>query len=353
MDNPNLTEPVIIDALRKVVTGEDLTRVEARTVMEAVMSGIGSEAQIAALLTALSMKGETTEELTGFAEMMRAKVRPVPVESARTGRVIVDTCGTGGDGRSTFNVSTASAFVVAGAGLFVAKHGNRSVSSRCGSADVLEALGIDIEIPPERVGACIEEVGIGFCYAPLLHPAMRHVMPTRKAIRIRTVFNLLGPLTNPARARAQVIGVYDEALVEPLARVLADLGSLRAFVVHGEDGLDEISTTAPTHIAEVTDGAVRTYTVNPEDFGLVRRTLTELGGGDAATNAKIIRAILKGERGPRRDIVLVNAGAAIVAGGLAETIGEGVAKAAAAIDSGAALEKLERLIAFCERPQVS
>jgi anthranilate phosphoribosyltransferase len=347
---------VIVEAIKKVVERQDLTREEACGVMRSIMSGQASDAQIAALLAALRMKGETVEELTGFAQVMREKVTPVETRHSvgaalsGTGReMLVDTCGTGGDAKGTFNVSTATAFVVAGAGIPVAKHGNRSVSSLCGSADVIEALGINLELPPERVGRCIDDVGIGFLFAPLLHPAMKHVMAARREIRIRTVFNVLGPMTNPARATAQVIGVYDKALTEVVAAVLNRLGCQRAFVVHGMDGLDEISNTAETKISEVRAGRVHTYAVKPEDFGMPRASLADLQGGDAEENARIIRQILQGAPGPKRDIVLLNAGAAIVAGGGAQAMQEGILLAQKSIDSGAAQEKLEKLVAFCRR----
>jgi anthranilate phosphoribosyltransferase len=346
---------MIVEAIRKAVDRKDLTREEAFAVMDAIMSGQATDAQIASFLTALRMKGETVEELIGFARVMREKVSPVKtrhrVQASLSGtdrEMLVDTCGTGGDATGTFNVSTATAFVVAGAGVPVAKHGNRSVSSLCGSADVVEALGVRLDLSPERVGKCVDEVGIGFCYAPLLHKAMKFVMPARKEIRIRTVFNILGPLTNPAHAPAQIIGVYDGKLTEVMARVLKELGAVRAFVVHGEDGLDEISTTSESRISELRHNQVQTYTVRPEDFGLTRTRMAELQGGSAADNAEIIRHILKGERGPKRDIVVLNAGAAIAAGGKAEDIGAGVALAQRSIDSGAALEKLNRLIEFCQ-----
>jgi anthranilate phosphoribosyltransferase len=269
------------------------------------------------------------------------------VEAALAGtdrEMLIDTAGTGGDASGTFNVSTATAFVVAGAGLKVAKHGNRSVSSLCGSADVVETLGVHLDLSPARVAQCIDEVGIGFLYAPLLHTAMKHVMPARREMGIRTVFNILGPLTNPAGANAQVIGVYARGLVEPLARVLAELGTIRAFVVHGADGLDEISTTGESFLAEVREGVVRTSSVRPEDFGVPRATIADLRGGDREENAEIIRRILAGEPGARRDIVVVNAGAALVAGGRAREMKEGVQHAAQSIDSGAALEKLRALV---------
>ncbi|MGH7411861.1 MAG: anthranilate phosphoribosyltransferase, partial [Candidatus Methylomirabilis sp.] len=297
--------------------------------------------------------GETVAEITGFARAMREKVSPVRVSgqvnaslSGTDREALVDTCGTGGDASNTFNISTATAFVVAGAGIPVAKHGNRSVSSLCGSADVVEALGVSLDLSPEQVGRCIDEVGIGFLYAPLLHKAMKYVMTARREIRIRTVFNILGPLTNPAGASAQIMGVYQEGLTEVLARVLHELGSRRAYVVHGLDGLDEVSPSAETAVSEVRAGQVRTYRVSPEDFGLKRARLSDLQGGNAAENAQIIRRILGGEEGPKRDVVLMNASLAIAAGGKASDLREGVKLAAQAIDSGAAMEKLRGLVEF-------
>jgi len=351
-----VTSPIITEAVRALVDRRDLSRIEAAAAMEAIMSGAASNAQIAAFLTALRMKGETVEELIGFAQVMRQKAVKVRTRAgevvAATGtdrEMLIDTAGTGGDASGTFNVSTATAFVVAGAGLKVAKHGNRSVSSLCGSADVVETLGINIELPPAKVARCVDEVGIGFLYAPLLHTAMKHVMAARREMGIRTVFNMLGPLTNPAGANAQVIGVYSDALTEPLARVLAELGTLRAFVVHGADGLDEISNTGPSHISEVHEGVVRSSTVRPEDFGLPRASIQDLRGGDRAENAEIIRQVLAGEAGPRRDIVLMNAAAALVVGGKARDFKEGVALAAQSIDSGAAAAKLAGLVALSQR----
>ncbi|MDP2702237.1 MAG: anthranilate phosphoribosyltransferase [Candidatus Rokubacteria bacterium] len=347
---------MITEAVRALVDRKDLSRIEAAAAMEAIMSGAATNAQIAAFLTALRMKGETVEELIGFAQVMRQKAVKVRTHAgevvAATGtdrEMLIDTAGTGGDASGTFNVSTATAFVVAGAGLKVAKHGNRSVSSLCGSADVVETLGINIELPPAKVGRCVDEVGIGFLYAPLLHTAMKHVMAARREMGIRTVFNMLGPLTNPAGANAQIIGVYSDALTEPLARVLAELGTLRAFVVHGADGLDEISNTGPSHISEVHEGVVRSSSVRPEDFGLPRASIQELRGGDREENAEIIRQVLAGEAGPRRDIVLMNAAAALVVGGKARDFKEGVALAAQSIDSGAAAAKLAGLIALSQR----
>ncbi len=351
-----MTSPIIIEAVRALVDGRPLSRIEAAAAMEAIMTGAATNAQIAAFLTALRMKGETVEELIGFAQVMRQKVVRIRAHgeemAALTGtdrEMLVDTCGTGGDAAGTFNVSTATAFVVAGTGLRVAKHGNRSVSSLCGSADVVETLGINLELTPAQVARCIDEAGIGFLYAPLLHTAMRHVMPARREMGIRTVFNMLGPLTNPAGANAQVIGVYAAALTEPLARVLAELGTARAFVVHGADGLDEISNTGESRISEVREGAVRTFTVRPEEFGVDRATIAELRGGDREQNADIIRAILDGESGPRRDIVVMNAAAALVAGGRARELKEGVEVAARSIDSGAARAKLEALVTLSQR----
>ncbi len=351
-----MSSPVIVEAIRVLVERRDLSRLEAAAAMESIMSGGATHAQVAAFLTALRMKGETVDELVGFAEVMRLKAVRVrtrsEVEAALTGtdrEMLLDTCGTGGDASGTFNVSTATAFVVAGAGVKVAKHGNRSVSSLCGSADVVETLGINLDLVPAKVGQCIDEVGIGFLYAPLLHTAMKHVMPARREMGIRTVFNVLGPLTNPAGANAQVIGVYARGLVEPLARVLAELGTIRAFVVHGADGLDEISTTGESWVAEVREGLVRTAAVRPEDFGVPSASIADLRGGDREENAEIIRRILGGEPGPKRDMVVVNAGAALVAGARARDFKEGAHLAAQSIDSGAALVKLRALAELSHR----
>jgi anthranilate phosphoribosyltransferase len=351
-----MTSPIITEAVRALVEGRDLTRIEAAAAMEAIMSGAATNAQIAAFLTALRMKGETVEELIGFAQVMRQKAVKVRTHAgdlvAATGtdrEMLIDTCGTGGDASGTFNVSTATAFVVAGAGLKVAKHGNRSVSSLCGSADVVETLGINIELTPAQVARCVDEAGIGFLYAPLLHTAMKHVMAARREMGIRTVFNMLGPLTNPAGANAQVIGVYSETLTEPLACVLAELGTIRAFVVHGADGLDEISNTGESRISEVHEGVVRNSGVRPEDFGMPRASIRDLQGGDREENAQIIRQVLGGEQGPRRDIVLMNAAAALVVGGKARELKEGVGLAAQSIDAGAAARKLAQLVALSQQ----
>ncbi len=351
-----MTSPIITESVRRLIDRHDLSRIEAAAAMDAIMSGAATNAQIAAFLTALRMKGETVEELIGFAQVMRQKVVRIRTRgdevAALTGtdrEMLIDTCGTGGDATGTFNVSTATAFVVAGAGLRVAKHGNRSVSSLCGSADVVEALGINLELSPPKVGRCVDEVGVGFLYAPLLHTAMKHVMPARREMGIRTVFNMLGPLTNPAGANAQIIGVYAASLTEPLARVLAELGTVRAFVVHGADNLDEISNTGESRVSEVRDGLVQTFAVRPEDFGMPRASIADLRGGDREQNAQIIRSLLEGEPGARRDIVLMNAAAALVAGGRARDLKEGVGLAGQSIDDGAARGKLESLVALSQR----
>jgi len=345
---------VILDALHRIVTHrQSLAREEARAVMSQVLAGQCSDAQIAALLVALHMKGETVEEIVGFAEAVRAAGVPLDLhansvlDASGTGRdALVDTCGTGGDASGTFNISTATAFVVAGAGVRVAKHGNRSVTSKCGSADVMEALGVNINLPTERIAACLEEVGIAFLFAPAMHSAMKHVQSARRELRLRTVFNLLGPLTNPARATCQVVGVYSADLVEKLAEALSMLGLHRALVVHGSDGLDEITITGPTRVGEVRDGQVHTYEVTPEEFGLQRATLEEIAGGDAAHNASLIREVLAGKMSARRDVVLLNAAAALVAAGRADHLRDAVPLAAHAIDSGAAFAKLQALVAF-------
>jgi anthranilate phosphoribosyltransferase len=355
MFSPSPENNTIHAALEKIVAEEDLSRFEAEATMEEILSGRASDAQIAGLLTALHMKGETVDELVGFAIAMRRHATPIfpPNRPRAADEMIVDTCGTGGDARGTFNISTAAAFVVAGAGVRVAKHGNRSISSHCGSADVLEQLGVKIDLAPERVGQAIEEIGIGFLFAPAVHAATRHAMPARRALRMRTVFNLLGPLTNPANASAQVVGVYDASLTELVARALGELGVQRAFVVHGAEGLDEISLAGETYVAELRDGVVRAYTITPEDFGLRRAPLEDILGGDAKQNAEIIhkvlgRAMLYREHGPHREIVLANAAAALVAAGRAADFPDGARIAAHSIDSGAARERLEALAGFTQ-----
>ena len=331
---------MIREAIAKIVRGEDLREAEMMTVMTEVMDGEATPAQIAAFMTALRIKGETVEEVTGAARIMRQKATRIDARSS----VVVDTCGTGGDARNTFNISTTAAFVVAAAGLIVAKHGNRAVSSGCVSADVLEALGVKIDAAPEIVEECLQQIGIGFLFAPKPHGAMKHAIGPRREIGIRTIFNMLGPLTNPAGATAQLIGVYNPKLTEMFAGVLKNLGTKRAFVVHGADGLDEATVTGPTRVAELKDGLVTTYDIDPaEIFGGVSDG-SLLRGGDAEANARITTEILSGETGARREIVVLNAALAIVAGGMAGTIREGIAVAESCIDSGAAQKKLQGLI---------
>jgi anthranilate phosphoribosyltransferase len=331
---------VIQDALKRVVEGRDMTEAEAIAVMTQIMEGEVSPPLIAALLTALRMKGETPEEVTGFARVMREMA--VRIRPSREG--LVDTCGTGGGGLTTFNISTTAAFVVAGAGVPVAKHGNRGMTSACGSADVLEALGVCITCPTERVAACVDQAGIGFMFAQAHHPAMKHAGPVRRELGFRTVFNLLGPLTNPAGATSQVIGVYDPALTELLILALRNLGSRRAFVVHGLDGLDEFSTLGRTRVTELHDGATRTYELTPDEVGLSAATAGDIAeAGTPDGNAALTREILEGRPGPRRDIVLLNAAAALVAGGAADSLHEGIELAARAIDSGAAAACLQQM----------
>jgi anthranilate phosphoribosyltransferase len=348
---------MIIDALYRIANHrQSLARDEARAVMTEVLTGKCSDVQIAALLVALHMKGETVEEIVGFAEAIRGAATPLELHgnsvldaSGTVRDALVDTCGTGGDASGTFNISTATAFVAAGTGVHVAKHGNRSVTSKCGSADVMEALGVNINLAPARIAECLEQVGIAFLFAPAMHSAMKYVQPVRRDLRLRTVFNLLGPLTNPAGASCQVVGVYSADLVEKLAEALSMLGLRRALVVHGSDGLDEITITGPTRIGEVRDGSVHTYEVTPEECGLRRATLEDIAGGDASFNATLIRDVLAGKKSAHRDVVLLNAGAALVAAGRANHLRDAVPLAAAAIDSGAALEKLQGLIAFSTR----
>ncbi len=333
---------MIKNAIDRVVSGQDLTEPEAVELMEEVMSGKATDAQIAALITALRIKGETVAEITGFARVMRKMATPV-----RTGHpVLVDTCGTGGDGSQTFNISTTVAFVAAGAGIPVAKHGNRSVSSRSGSADVLEALGVNISLTPEQVGECIDKTGIGFLFAPALHGAMKYSIGPRREIGIRTVFNILGPLTNPAGAQVQILGVYDPSLTEVMAGVLANLGTRTAFVVHGAGGLDEISTIGPSLVSEVRNGTVVTYNLDPGEYGINYASIADLRGGTAEENADLTLRLLGGEPGPRRDIVLLNTAAALVAAGVVTSISEGIQRAALTIDSGAAMRKFNELKEF-------
>ena len=328
------------ETLTKLAGRNDLNPSEAAGVMRIIMEGKASQAQIGAFLLALHMKGETADEIAAFAQVMRDNaitVKPV------TGRMLVDTCGTGGDGAQTFNISTASAIVAAGAGCPIVKHGNRGMSSRCGSADVLTALGVNLAIDPEVQAAIVERVGIAFFFAPAYHPAMKHVMTARQEIGCRTIFNILGPLANPAGAQAQVLGVYHPDLTGTLAEVLRILGLSRAMVVHGS-GLDEITTTGETMVAELSSGAVRTYTIRYDTFGIAPAQLQDLAGGDPQHNARIIRDILEGERGAPRDIVLMNAGAALYVGELARDLHEGIRLAAASIDSGNASARLNALV---------
>lgn len=349
---------MIIDALCKIANHRaSLTREESRTVMGELLAGKATDAQVAALLVALHMKGETVEEIVGFAEAIRAAAQPLSnadgtaLDVSGTEReALVDTCGTGGDASDTFNISTATALTIAGAGVRVAKHGNRGITSRCGSADVMEALGVNITIPPPRIAECLREVGIAFMFAPDMHAATKHVQPARKELRpLRSVFNLLGPLTNPARASAQVVGVYSEDLVEKLAQALKLLGLQRALVVHGKDGLDEISISGPTKIGEVRGEWVRVYEVTPEQFGLDRAPMSAILGGDLKTNADIIWKLLEGEKSPRRDIVLMNAAAALVAAGRADSLHDAMPLAVQSIDTGAARAKLAALVEFTNR----
>lgn len=325
--------------LGRLASGTDLAREEARAAMAEIMAGRATPAQISAFIVALRIKGETVDEMTGLVEAMREAAVKVDV-----GVTLVDTAGTGGDGAETFNISTAAAFVAAGAGAKVAKHGNRSASSRCGSADVLEALGVAIDLEPEQTVQMIHDTGFGFFFAPKYHPAMRHAVPVRRELGIPTVFNFLGPLANPAGATRQSIGVSDPKMAERMIGVLRRLGAEYAFVFYGEDGLDEVTTTAPTYIYRLKDGEITHAEFTPEDFGVPRATLDDLRGGDAAENAAIIRAVLSGERGPRRDAAVVNASPAIVAAGLASGFVEGVAKAEEAIDSGRAQAVLDAVI---------
>jgi len=333
---------MIVEALADLLEGRSLDRSRSRAVMDEIMRGEATPAQIGGFLVALRVKGETADEIAGCAEAMREHV--LPVRPHRDD--LVDTAGTGGDGGRTFNISTAAALVAAAAGAAVAKHGNRAVSSASGSADVLEALGFALEQPPARIAQSIDELGFGFMFAPTHHPAMRHAAPVRRELATRTVFNVLGPLTNPAGARAQVIGVYAPGLVRTIAEVLAQLGARRAFVVHGDGGIDELSPTGPNLVCEVVDGAVRERTIDPLDLGIPRGHRDELRGGLASENARILRDIFAGAGGARKDAVVLNAAGAIAAAGHAEDLREGIALAREAIDSGAALARLDELVEF-------
>jgi anthranilate phosphoribosyltransferase len=335
---------VITDAIAELTRGEDLTELEAHEAMMEVMGGEATQAQIAGFLVALRMKGETPEEITGCARAMRAHVTAVEVDRAD----LLDVVGTGGDGAHTFNISTTTALVATAAGATVAKHGNRAMSSRTGTADVLEQLGVRLDLSPAEVAECIETVGFGFMFAQVHHPAMRHAAPVRRELGVRTVFNLLGPLTNPAGARRALIGVYADSLVEPIARVLAALGTDHAFVVHGSGGMDEINPVGPAVVAEVRGEHVEVREMEPRDMGIERVTAEDLRGGDAARNADLLRAVLAGETGPRRETVVLNAGFALVAAGVAGDVPEGIGRAREAIDSGAAAARLDGLVEFTQ-----
>lgn len=332
----------IKDAIKRVSKRRDLTEKEMRSVFSVIMSGKATPAQIGSFITALAIKGETVEEITGAARVMRHRSLKVKLAGGASG--VLDTCGTGGSGSNTFNISTASAFVVAGCGVKVAKHGNRSASSHCGSADVLEELGVGIDTPVKITEKAINEINVGFIFAPMYHSAMKHASYVRKEIAIRTVFNILGPLSNPASARIQVMGVYDPALTEEMANVLKNLGSKRAFVVNGHGPIDEVSIAGSTRVSELKLGKVKTYNVKPSDFGVKKRTIDCVKGGGCKVNASMLLAVLSGKEGPRRDIVLMNSSLALVAAGKARGFKEGMRIAAVSIDSGQALNKLNALI---------
>ena len=336
---------MIRESIARLAEGQALSREEAHTTMLEIMSGEATQAQIASYITALRIRGESAGVIAGSAAAMREKFTAVKAPAG----IVVDTCGTGGDGAHTFNISTASAFVAAGAGVVVAKHGNRSVSSKCGSADVLAALGVKIDVGPEIMEDCLNRIGIAFLFAPALHPAMKHAIGPRREIGIRTIFNILGPLSNPAGTRHGVLGVYHRDLTVILAEAAASLSAQHLFVVHGLDGLDEITTTQASQVSEVKNGTVRTYEVHPRDFGLPVAAKSDLTGGQPAENAEFVRAVLSGKKGPHRDIVLLNAAAAIVAGQKAPDLKAGVAIAAEALDSGSAMRKLEQLIESTNR----
>ncbi len=331
---------MIREAIAKLVEKESLTSEEAEVVMNGIMLGEATPSQISAFIVALRMKGETAEEIAGCAKAMRAHATKVVSRQ----NPLIDTCGTGGDGIGTFNISTVVAFVVAGAGIAVAKHGNRSVSSRCGSADVLEILGVKIELGPKGIARCLDEIGIGFLFAPRLHPAMKYAATPRREIGVRTIFNILGPLTNPASASIQLLGVYDPRLTETIAQVLSLLGTRHALVVHGADGLDELSTTGINKVSQLHNGEITTYYLDPRQVGLPSAELAQLKGGLPEENARIVRALLQGERGAKRDVVLLNAAAGLLTAERVIDFKEGLSLAAETIDSGQALHKLEQLI---------
>ena len=336
---------MIREAIAKLADGDSLSTEEAQAVMEEIMMGEATPSQMGAFLMAFRMKGETAAEITGCARAMRAHVTRVTPRSSP----LLDTCGTGGDGACTFNVSTAVAFVIAGAGVTVAKHGNRSVSSNCGSADVLEALGVNIQLGAEEIAACIDEAGIGFLFAPRLHPAMKNAVTPRREMGIRTVFNVLGPLTNPAAADIQLLGVYDASLTEVIAQVLQLLGARSAMVVHGDGGLDELSITGPNRVTQLRDGKLTTFVLDPGELGMSRCEPVHLKGGLPQENARLIRNLLQGEKGPRRDMVLLNAAAGLLAAGTASSMADGLPRAAESIDSGQAMSKLTQLMDLSQR----
>src|SRR5690554_844559 len=333
----------IQEAIRTVIAGNSLTIEESVDVFSEIMSGTATDAQISALIVGLRIKGESAEEITGAASVMHQKATHILPKNLD---FVIDTCGTGGDGANTFNISTATAFVAAGAGAVVAKHGNRSVSSKCGSADVLEKLGVKLNISPESMTKCLEETGISFLFAPSLHKAMKYAINPRKEIGVRTIFNVLGPLTNPALAPSQLLGVFSPDLTETLATVLKNMKTHKAYVVYGFDSLDEISISAATRVSEVNNGEVNSYTIEPEQFGLKKASLASIEGGDAAFNSEIIKRILNGETGPTRDIVLLNSAFAIAASGISQSPDEGFTVAKESIDSGKALQKLKELVEF-------
>jgi len=334
---------MIKEAIQALVSGRSLTTEEAASVMEEIMEGKATPAQLGAFVTALRIKGETADEIAGLARIMLAKAVRVTIAEP-----VLDVVGTGGDNSNTFNISTAAAFVAAGAGLKVAKHGNRAMSSQCGSADVLEALGVRIDLNAEQVQRCLQEVGMGFMFAPIFHPAMKYAAAPRREIGIRTIFNILGPLTNPAGAKAELLGVADESLVEKLTLVLQSLGCYHAVVVHGEDGLDEITIAGKTQVCELKDGHIKRYSISPEDLGLSRASVDSLRGDTIDENATLLRGILAGASGPQRDVVLMNAAAALLAGDRVETLQHGLALAREVIDGGHALAKLDQLIGFSQ-----
>jgi anthranilate phosphoribosyltransferase len=349
---------MIKEAIIKVAEGKDLKAREMEKAFSEIMNGMAEPVQISAFITALRMKGETVEEITAAARVMRKFAATIDVRGGVDidredinieKETILDTCGTGGSGTNTFNISTTVAFVVAGYGVKVAKHGNRSASSQCGSADVLEKLGVDLNLSPKQVEVCTRKIGIGFMYAPLFHSAMKYAVPVRREIGIRTIFNILGPLANPAHATCQVLGVYDRKLTEVMAKVLGNLGVKRAFVVHGLDTLDEISITGPTQISELKSKRVRTYRITPEKFAIKRAKLKDIKGGTAEDNARAVLSVLEGEKGPRRNVVLLNAAYALVAAEKAKTVKSGIRLAEESIDSGKAMAKLNQLKAFTNK----